>query len=140
MSGYYVGIDVSKDRLDVAVVPTGEKWQLSNNESGFSKLLGKLVKLSPTLIVMEPTGGYEAPLAAALVSEGLPVAVVNARQIRFYARSIGKLAKTDKLDAMIIAEFASKVEPDVRPLPRRGKSGDKSHRQPPTSTHRNAFG
>ena len=116
MSGYYVGIDVSKDRLDVAVVPTGEKWQLSNNESGFSKLLGKLVKLSPTLIVMEPTGGYEAPLAAALVSEGLPVAVVNARQIRFYARSIGKLAKTDKLDAMIIAEFASKVEPDVRPL------------------------
>jgi transposase len=116
MSGTYVGIDVSKERLDVAVVPSGEKRQFSNDEAGLSKLLGKLVKLSPTLVVMEPTGGFEVPLAGALAAEGLPVAVVNARQIRNYARAVGKLAKTDKLDAMIIAEFAHKVEPEVRPL------------------------
>ena len=116
MSGIYVGIDVSKDRLDVAVVPSGDKRQFSNDEAGLSKLLGNLVKLSPTLVVMEPTGGFEVPLAGALAAEGLPVAVVNARQIRNYARAVGKLAKTDKLDAMIIAEFAHKVEPEVRPL------------------------
>ena len=105
-----------KDRLDVAVVPSGDKRQFSNDEAGLSKLLGNLVKLSPTLVVMEPTGGFEVPLAGALAAEGLPVAVVNARQIRNYARAVGKLAKTDKLDAMIIAEFAHKVEPEVRPL------------------------
>jgi len=116
MSGIYVGIDVSKDRLDVAVVPSGDKRQFSNDEAGLSKLLGMLVKLAPTLVVMEPTGGFEVPLAGALAAEGLPVAVVNARQIRNYARAVGKLAKTDKLDAMIIAEFAHKVEPEVRPL------------------------
>lgn len=116
MSGIYVGIDVSKDRLDVAVVPSGDKRQFSNDAAGLGKLLGKLVKLAPTLVVMEPTGGFEIPLAGALAAEGLPVAVVNARQIRNYARAVGKLAKTDKLDAMIIAEFAHKVEPEVRPL------------------------
>ena len=116
MDSIYVGIDVSKDSLDVAVAPSGEKRQYSNNEAGMSKLLGKLLKLGPALIVMEPTGGFEALLAGALAAEGLPVAVVNARQIRDYARAIGKLAKTDKLDAMVIAEFARRVQPEPRPL------------------------
>jgi transposase len=116
MSGTYVGIDVSKERLDVAALPSGLKWQFSNDEAGLGKLLVKLVKQSPTLIVMEPTGGFEASLAGILAAEGLPVAVVNARQIRDYARAMGKLAKTDSLDAMVIAEFAQKVEPEVRPL------------------------
>ena len=108
-------------------MPSGDKRQFSNDEAGLSKLLGKLVKLAPTLVVMEPTGGFEVPLAAALAAEGLPVAVVNARQIRNYARAIGKLAKTDKLDARVIAEFAHKVEPEVRPLRDEEKPGDKSH-------------
>ena len=116
MSGIYVGIDVSKESLDVAVVPSGEKWQYPNTEAGLNKLIGKLGKLSPALIVMEPTGGFEAPLAGALAAEGLPVAIVNARQIRDYARAVGKLAKTDTLDAMVIAEFAQRVQPEVRPL------------------------
>jgi transposase len=116
MSGTYIGIDVSKERLDVAVLPSGLKWQFSNDEAGMGKLLVKLTKQSPTLIVMEPTGGFEAPLAGVLAAEGLPVAIVNARQIRDYARAVGKLAKTDSLDAMVIAEFAQKVEPEVRPL------------------------
>jgi transposase len=112
----YVGIDVSKERLDVAVLPSGEKRQFANNEDGMSKLIAKLRKKHPTLIVMEPTGGYEIPVAGALAAEDIPVAVVNARQIRDYARAVGKLAKTDRLDAMVIAEFAQRVQPEVRPL------------------------
>ena len=116
MSATYVGIDVSKDSLDVAVLPSGEKRQFSNSEAGMSKLIAKLSKRHPTLVVMEPTGGFEIPVAGALAAEGLPIAIVNARQIRDYARAVGKLAKTDKLDAMVIAEFAQKVQPEVRPL------------------------
>jgi transposase len=116
MNGIYVGIDVSKDSLDVAILPSGEKRQFSNNEVGMSKLIDKLRKRHPTLIVMEPTGGYEIPVAGGLAAEDLPVAIVNARQIRDYARAVGKLAKTDKLDAEVIAEFAQKVQPEVRPL------------------------
>jgi len=116
MSGTYIGIDISKERLDVAALPSGLKWQFSNDEAGLNKLLVKLKKQFPTLIVMEPTGGFEAPLASILTAEGLPVAIVNARQIRDYARAVGKLAKTDSLDAMVIAEFAQKVEPEVRQL------------------------
>ena len=116
MDGIYVGIDVSKDSLDVAVVPSGEQRQFSNDEAGHCKLLSKLLKLAPALIVMEPTGGLEAPLAGVLAAEGLAVAVVNARQIRDYARAAGRLAKTDKLDAEIIAKFAEKMQPEPRAL------------------------
>lgn len=116
MDGIYVGIDVSKDTLDVAVAPSGEYRQFSNDEIGLGKLLDKMLKLAPTLIVMEPTGGLEAPLAGLLASEGLAVAVVNARRIRDFARGAGKLAKTDKLDAAVIAEFAWRMEPEPRAL------------------------
>ena len=91
----FIGIDVSKDHLDVAGFPLKLTWQFTNTAPGISKLLEKLTKLSPALIVMEPTGGLEAPVAAELAAAGLNVAVVNARQIRDYAKATGKLAKTD---------------------------------------------
>ncbi len=112
----YFGIDVSKDRLDVAVIPLRETWQCPNDEDGIGKLITRFKKLSPALIVLEPTGGLEAPVAAALSAEGMPVAIVNARQIRDYARATGKLAKTDNLDALVMAEFAAAVKPQARQL------------------------
>ncbi len=112
----YFGIDVSKDRLDVAVIPSRETWQCPNDEDGIGKLITRFKKLSPALIVLEPTGGLEAPVAAALSAEGMPVAIVNARQIRDYARATGKLAKTDNLDALVMAEFAAAVKPQARQL------------------------
>lgn len=116
MNEVYIGIDVSKERLDVAAIPSNKKLQFVNDEAGMNKLLSKLVELSPNLIVLEPTGGLEIPLAAAIAAEDLAVVVVNARQIRDYARAMGKLAKTDNLDALVMAEFAQAVRPEVRPL------------------------
>ncbi len=117
MEETYVGVDVSKERLDVAVMPSKKKWQYTNDEDGIGKVTAQLKKLSPVLIVLEPTGGLEAPVTAALSAEGLSVAIVNARQIRDYARAMGKLAKTDNLDALVMAEFASAVKPEIRALP-----------------------
>ncbi len=114
MNEVYTGIDVSKELLEIAVLPSGERRQYSNDEEGIDKLTSRLKKISPLLVVMEPTGGLEAPLAAALTVEGINVAVVNARQVRDYARATGKLAKTDKLDAMVMAGFASVIKPPVR--------------------------
>ena len=113
----FIGIDVSKDHLDVAGFPLKLTWQFTNTAPGISKLLEKLTKLSPALIVMEPTGGLEAPVAAELAAAGLNVAVVNARQIRDYAKATGKLAKTDRLDALVIAQFAAAIKPTPRELP-----------------------
>jgi transposase len=116
MDDVYAGIDVAKEFLDVAVLPSGEKKRYFNNEAGISKLTNSLKKLKPLLIVMEPTGGLEAPLAAALTVEGINVAIVNARQVRDYARATGKLAKTDRLDALVMAEFAAVIKPVARKL------------------------
>ena len=116
MESVYIGIDVSKECLDVAVAPSKEKWRYSNDEDGINKTVLRLKKLSPTLIVLEPTGGLEASIAAALAGEELGVAIVNARQIREFARATGKLAKTDRIDAQVMAEFASVIKPQVRPL------------------------
>jgi len=116
MKEVYAGIDVSRDFLDVMVLPTQEKRRYANDEVGVSQLVVRLKKLSPVLIVLEPTGGLEAMVAAALAAEGIKVAVVNARQVRDYARATGKLAKTDKLDAQVMAEFASAVKPQTRQL------------------------
>jgi transposase len=116
MSQVYAGIDVSKDILDLAVLPTGEKRQYSNDETGIEKLVIRLKKIKVNLVVMEPTGGLEMPSAAALTLEGIKVAVVNARQVRDYAKATGKLAKTDKLDALMMAEFAAVIKPPVREL------------------------
>ncbi len=116
-SAVFVGIDVSKDRLDVHLTPTGEAFCVPRDAIGLDSLIGRLNELPVTLIVLEATGGFEATVAAALASAGLPLSVVNPRQIRDFARAMGRLAKTDTLDAEVIALFAERVRPQVRPLP-----------------------
>jgi len=113
----FVGIDVSKHQLDVAVRPRGETWTVAHDEAGLSALVARLRALAPTLIVLEATGGLEVALAGALATATLPVAVVNPRQVRDFARSTGTLAKTDRLDAQLLAQFADTVRPEPRPLP-----------------------
>jgi transposase len=113
----YVGIDVAKDSMEVAVYESQEKLSLTNNETGIAKLKTRMKKLKPSLIVMEATGGYEVAVAAELHSLGFPVAVVNPRHIRDFARSVGILAKTDALDAKVIARYAATVQPTPRSLP-----------------------
>jgi len=115
-SGLFVGIDVAKETLDVAVRPGGERWRVNNDEAGIKQLVGQLLKLAPALIVMEATGGYEAELALALTEAGLGVRVVNPRQVRDFAKGKGLLAKTDSLDAGILAEFAETYRPEARQL------------------------
>lgn len=113
----YVGIDVAKARLDVAVHPAGELWSVRNEEEEIIQLVSRLQALSPALIVLEATGGVELPLVAALAAAGLPVVPVNPRQVRDFAKATGKLAKTDRLDSQIIALFGARVQPVFRPLP-----------------------
>ena len=95
----YAGVDVSKGRLEVFVHPTGERFSIPNDDSGVDELLARLEESSPALVVLEATGGFEQPVAAALVASGLAVAVVNPRQARDFARATGRLAKTDRIDA-----------------------------------------
>ena len=113
----FVGIDVAKHRLDVHLRPSGESLAIDHGEEEITALIERLVALEPTLVVPEATGGLEVRPAAALAAAGLPVAVVNPRQVRSFARAIGRLAKTDRLDAKAIAHFAEAVRPPVRPLP-----------------------
>lgn len=113
----FVGIDVSKERLDVAVRPTGETWQVSYDSDGINSLAGYLRELAPHLVVVEATGGMELVLAGELAAAQLPVAVVNPRHVRDFARAAGKLAKTDALDAQVLAHFAEAMNPEPRPLP-----------------------
>jgi transposase len=112
-----VGVDVSQATLDVAVYPSGEQWQVSNDEGGIGQLVVRLKALAPDRIVLEATAGYELPLLAALGSAGLPVVAANPRQVRDFARATGRLAKTDALDALVLAQFAAVVRPKLRPLP-----------------------
>jgi transposase len=111
----FVGIDVSKQRLDVHVLPSDLAWSVANDESGHNELAKKLVGLKPTLVVVEATGVYQGQLVAELAVHDLPVAVVNPRQVRDYAKAIGKLAKTDSIDASVLAKFAEAVRPEARP-------------------------
>ncbi len=113
----FVGIDVSKAHLDVHVRPTGDSFRVSHDDAGFAMLIERVRPLTPTVLVLEATGGYEVTVTAALASAGLPVAVVNPRQIRDFARATGQLAKTDTLDARVIALFAEAVRPAARPVP-----------------------
>lgn len=117
MDHLFVGLDVAKERLDVHLRPHGETFAVAQDEPGLTALVDRLRRLAPTLIALEATGGYEATVAATLASAGLPVAVVNPRQIRDFARATGLLAKTDTLDARVIAHFAEAVRPVARPLP-----------------------
>jgi transposase len=113
----FVGIDVSKHRLDVHLRPAGESFTIDYDEEGVAALVERLVALAPALVVLEATGGLEVRLAAALAAAGLPVAVVNPRRVRAFARATGRLAKTDRLDAAVLARFAEAVRPPARPLP-----------------------
>lgn len=115
--GVYVGVDVSKERLDVAIRPSGELFREANDERAAARLVKRLKPLGCTRIVLEATGGYETLLAAALAAEGLPVVVVNPRWARDFAKSIGQLAKTDRLDAKGLAQYAERPELQVRELP-----------------------
>ena len=109
-AGIYVGIDVAKAKVDVAVRPTGERWEVPRDEAGIPQLVSEMKTLGPSLVLLEATGGLELPLVAALAAEALPVVVVNPRQVRDFARATGKL------DAAVLAHFAEAIQPPVRPL------------------------
>jgi transposase len=117
MGQVFVGIDVAKAAVEVYVRPTGEAFAVPRDEAGLAGLVERLTALRPALVVLEATGGYEASVAAALTQGGLGVVVINPRQARDFARSTGKLAKTDRVDAQLLAQFAEAVRPPVRSLP-----------------------
>ena len=117
MDRIIVGIDVSKDRLDVAVRPSGEAFAVSRDAAGVEQLVARLRKLSPHLVALEATGGFETVVAAALGAAGLPVVVVNPAQVRAFAKALGQRAKTDPIDAGVIAHFAEATNLEPRPLP-----------------------
>ena len=112
----FVGIDVSKKKLDVAVRPSAEVWSVGNDEKGIAEIVERLRSLRLEAVVLEATGGLELPAATSLAANGLPVVVVNPRQVRHFAKAVNRLAKTDAIDAQLIAEFAEAVKPEIRPL------------------------
>ena len=112
----FVGIDVAKAELDVAVCPTDERWKIPCDEAGVRQLVSRLKTQEPALVLLEASGGLELPLVATLAVEELPVVVVNPRQVRDFARATGRLAKTDTLDAAVLAHFGEAIRPPVRPL------------------------
>lgn len=116
MSGIFVGIDVSQDRLDVAVGEGSAVASFANDDAGHAALCERLKQCSPQLVLMEATGGYERALAACLGSAGLPVRVINARHVRHFAKALGLLAKTDRLDAIALERFARQIKPEPREL------------------------
>lgn len=113
----YIGIDVAKDHLDIAVLPSGDAWRVANSPDDIDTLTARLTDLQAALVVLEATGGHEHAVAAALAAANLAVAVINPRQVRDFARATGELAKTDALDAHILALFAERVRPEPRALP-----------------------
>jgi transposase len=113
----FIGIDVSKDRLDVAAYPGEETWNTTQSPEDVDALAHRIKKLKPALVVLEATGGLEMLIAAALSGLNVPVAIVNPRQVRDFAKATGKLAKTDRIDAAILARFAQAVRPEARPIP-----------------------
>jgi transposase len=112
----FVGIDVSKARLDVAVLPGEKTWSTTNDDDGISDLVAKLKDLAPSLVLLEATGGLERRVLARLVGADLPAMAINPRNVRDFARSLGKLAKTDRIDAIVLAQFAQVVRPPLRPI------------------------
>lgn len=117
MDAIFVGIDVSKDRLDVHVRPSGEAYVVARDGKGLEGLVERLRSLAPALVAVEATGGFETIVAAAVAGAGLPLAVVNPAQVRHFAQAVGKRAKTDPIDAAVIARFAEAVKPEPRALP-----------------------
>jgi transposase len=116
-SQVFVGIDVAQATLELAVRPAGEAWQIANDEIAFGDLVERRRAIKPSLIVLEATGGIHLPVVAALAAAKLPVVALNPRQVRDFAKATGKLAKTDRIDAQVLAHFAEAVRPEVRPLP-----------------------
>jgi len=112
----HIGVDVAKDTLDVAAYETGKMWRFTNNDAGIAQLVQIISELPVELVVMESTGGYETQLAYALSSAGIPCAVVNPRETRDFAKATKKLAKTDTIDARVLAHFAAVIKPEPRPL------------------------
>lgn len=112
----FVGIDVSSQRLDVDTLPVSHRSSEPNTEDGIASLVLRLKPLNPKIVLLEATGGYEIPVAYALYEAGLPVVIMNPKALRHFAKAIGKLAKTDKLDAQILALYAQRIQPPVRPL------------------------
>lgn len=112
----YVGIDVSKARLDVAMVPSGESFSCPNDDEGIESVVARVRHLHPALVLLEATGGLERRALARLIAAGLPAMAVNPRNVRDFGRSLGKLAKTDRLDAMVLARFAQAIRPEWRPM------------------------
>lgn len=117
VSSIFVGIDVSKEQLDVAMRPSGESESVSNDKDGIEALVKRLREVGPSLIVLEATGGLERGVTRGLASAELPVVVVNPRQVRDFAKATGQLAKTDRIDALVLARFGEAVRPALRPLP-----------------------
>lgn len=117
-SGCFIGVDISKDTLDVAVRNNSKRfnWSDFNNEKGIQCLVKRFMDLKPLLIIVEATGGLEVPLVSALAANKLPIVVVNPRQARDFAKSTGRLAKTDAIDADMLAHFGEAVRPEIRPL------------------------
>jgi transposase len=113
----FVGIDVSKAQLDIAIRPSAERESVSNDKAGIKTLVKRLGKVGPALIVLEATGGFERQVMHALVCAELPAVVVNPRQVRDFAKATGQLAKTDRIDAEVLARFGEAVRPALRPLP-----------------------
>lgn len=126
-----IGIDVAKSKVDVCIRPTGEVMSVACNDRELAELARKLQPLKPERIVLEATGGYEQPVVQALAKAELPVIVMNPRQVRDFAKSVGKLAKTDRVDAAILAHFAEVIKPEIRPLP-----GEKSRTLAALNTRR----
>jgi transposase len=112
----FIGIDVSKQQLEVAAHESDYKFRCPNKFSSFGQLIAELIDLRPALVVLEATGGLEIPVVYALHAAGLPVVVVNPRQVRDFAKALGQLAKTDRLDARVLAHFAAAIKPPVRPI------------------------
>jgi transposase len=117
MEKIIVGVDVSKDRLDVALRPSGEIFAVERNSAGLDLLVPRLKALSPHIVALEATGGFETVVAAALAAAGLPVVIVNPANVRSFAKAIGQRAKSDPIDAAVIAHFAEATKPEPRPLP-----------------------
>ena len=123
-SGKFVGIDVAKEKLDIAVLGETKESQIANDEKGIAKLIQEMKRLEPELIVVEATGGYQRAVVLGIYEAGLPVAMVNPSRVRQYARACGLLAKTDKLDAFNLAEFGKQVRP--RQFEAKSEAGDGS--------------
>ena len=130
----YVGIDIAKAQLDIALRPSGQSWQVRHEEAGIEAVVEQLRAQGASLIVVEATGGLETAVAGALAGAGLPVVIVNPRQVRAFAKATGQLAKTDQLDAQVLAHFAEAIRPPVRPLAESGHAGLGGVGDPPAAT------